>query len=347
MRGPSQPSNLIREFTTNSMIAGAMLSEMSSKGILKVSFLKVGSSPLYYIPGQEEQLLRYVPGMNEKDQRTIELLKTSSVLRDTDQEPLTRVSLRNIKDFAKQLNVEHDGTSEVFWKWYLLADKEAEIYIGNILEPEKNNTQKQALIAEPATQPAPSQKVRKRKPAQQTLEPIQDPKTKPVVVQEPAAARPIEPPSVMEPKIIKNTQTHQDSHAFATDEFLVLLTTYFAQNNIVILEQFMIKKKTDYEFILQLPSPVGKLTYYCKTKNKKRIAETDLSHAFVQGQLKKLPVLFLSTGELSKGAVALLETLKGLTFKRIDTQNQHAQESQTSTSLASNSAPENHTPGAH
>src|SRR3989304_8616021 len=88
---PVQPTAVAKHLTTNSVLASAMLSEMTEKGLLKVSFLKFGSSPLYYHPDHPEHLLNYIEHLNEKDRRTFTLLKDKEVLRDQAQDPLTRV----------------------------------------------------------------------------------------------------------------------------------------------------------------------------------------------------------------------------------------------------------------
>ena len=36
------------------------------------------------------------------------------------------------------------------------------------------------------------------------------------------------------------------------------------------LNSFIIKKNSEIDFVLLLPSPVGNLKYYCKAKNKQR-----------------------------------------------------------------------------
>ena len=81
----------------------------------------------------------------------------------------------------------------------------------------------------------------------------------------------------------------------------------------------VIRKKSEIDFIIKVPSVVGTLDYYCKAKNKKRVSDGDLSAAFVQGQLKKLPVLMVITGELTKKAQELLNTefKNGLVVKKI------------------------------
>ena len=68
-RGPSLPIHVARGTELNTLFASAILSEMVSSRILRVSSLKVGSSPLYYLPGQEEMLdnfFAYLPS-KEKD----------------------------------------------------------------------------------------------------------------------------------------------------------------------------------------------------------------------------------------------------------------------------------------
>ena len=72
------------------------------------------------------------------------------------------------------------------------------------------------------------------------------------------------------------------------------------------------------DFFVELETSIGKAKYFCKAKNKQRISDSDLSNAYVKGQSKKLPVLLLSPGDLSKKAVEMINSeLKGLSFKKI------------------------------
>ena len=55
-----------------------------------------------------------------------------------------------------------------------------------------------------------------------------------------------------------------------------------------------------------------------KAKNKQKISDSDLSLLYVQAQMKKMPVLLLTTGELTKKAQDLLKTeFKTITVKKI------------------------------
>jgi hypothetical protein len=304
---PVQPTEVAKELHTNSMLASAMLSEMAEKDLLKVSALKVGSSPVYYHPNHPEHLLNFVQHLHEKDRRTVALLQEKSVLRDQGLDVLTRVSLRTVKDFALPLEVSIDGVKEIFWKLYTLTDEQAAELIRQSLQP-----------PEPAQEvkPAKSRKPRVRKPKLQQTLTVAEPAvaSEPVLPGEQAAATQAAPIS---PSVPQQETAAPVSNVVSADPFLQQLTTFFTANNIKILEQVVLKKKNEYDFLLQLPSPVGQLHYYCKAKNKAKVAEADLSHAFVQGQLKKLPVLFLAPGQLTKPAQELLKELKGLTVKQV------------------------------
>src|SRR3989338_9100838 len=133
MRGPLIPSQISKEIGTNILMASAILSELSSKGEVKISNVKVGGTPLYYVQGQEQKLQNYTSNMHQKEKEAYELLKERGVLKDTILEPVIRVALRQIKDFAKPIEVNTDGNIELFWKWYLLSNEEAEHSIKKML----------------------------------------------------------------------------------------------------------------------------------------------------------------------------------------------------------------------
>jgi len=265
---PLLPTSVAKALATNSIMAGAMLSEMCSKGLLKTSALRVGGSPLYIIPGKEEQLLNYLQSLNEKDRRTVLKLQEEKIIRQTEADPLTQVSLAQVKDFAKPLTVTYENKQETFWKWFSIEDKEAEELIRMKLEG-KPAAKKIEQPKIPVEQPKPAE--------QKTLAPAEKP----------------------------------------TGDFWQQTQTFLTKNNIILTEQTTIKKKLEFDLIIELPSPVGKLSYYCKARNKKKITEGDISAAYVQGQIKKLPVIYLTNGELTKQAKEVLAQLKGITIAKV------------------------------
>ena len=296
IKGPLLPAAVGKELGTNILLASAMLAELSDKGFVKISSLKVGGSPLYYLPDQKEMLQNFFSSLNEKDRRAAELLRDSKLLRDNEQDPLTRVSLRSIKDFAHPLEVTLGEMRELFWKWMMLPDSEAEI-----------------LIREQLGQPKLEQKPR--------LEQRTEPKTEQKREQTKLVEAPKAEPEQRKLKQESQKETKQPKEAKlkpAAGEFSPMIAEFFGENKIRIIEEKCVKKNSDYDFVIEMESPVGRLVYYCKAKSKKTVGDADLAAAFVQGQLRKLPILFLSTGTLSKKAKEMLgKEFKGMVVKQI------------------------------
>lgn len=283
MKGPVLPVQISKEIGSNILMASAHLAELTASQRLKISTIKVGGSPLYYLPGQESMLQKFTSNMNDKEKKAYDALQQSKVLRDSEQEPVIRVALREIKDFAIPLNVTHDDSKEVFWKWYLTTNDEAEKAIKEKLD----------ILEKPA-----EKKIEEKRPEVQK----QIIKEKIPIKQEPE-----------KPKESKKYRPREKEDPFMKD-----IMKFFEKNKINVVISEVIKRNSEIDFIVEIPSVVGNLQYYCKARNKKRINDSDLSNAYVKGQLKRLPVIVLSPGELSTKANEMIgKELSNLTFKKI------------------------------
>jgi len=124
-KGPVLPVQVAKEIETSILFASAMLSELVSAHLLKLSTVKIGGSPLYYLSGQASMLQEFSKYLPNKEKEAYELLKEKKVLRDSSQEPAIKVALGNMKDFAWPLNATINNSKELFWKWYLTENEEA------------------------------------------------------------------------------------------------------------------------------------------------------------------------------------------------------------------------------
>lgn len=136
-KGPVLPVHITKELNTSPIFAGAILSELVDNKLLRLSSAKIGGSPVYFVEGQEGKL----PGMlynylHEKEKKAYDMLKSSGILRDRDEEPVVRVALRAIKDFAIPFEVKKGDHVEIFWKYFLISDNDAEKSIREILVSE-------------------------------------------------------------------------------------------------------------------------------------------------------------------------------------------------------------------
>jgi len=275
-KGPVIPAQISKEINSDILMSSAHLSELSSEGKVKISNIKIGGTPLYYLPGQEASLQNFSSNLHEKAIKAFELLKEKKILRDTKLDPVTRVALREIKDFAIPLQVTYQDNKEIFWKWHMLGKEEAESLIKSAL------TKKDVLKKEKEIKPETE-----KEPLKKTIE-----EKKPAVKKETIKKEPLKQ---------REIKTDKTSH------FLEEINSYFNNSKITIKNKKIIRKNSEVDFILEVPSTIGALEYYCKAKNKKRVNDSDLSSAYAQGQLKKLPVLFLTKGELTKKAKEISE----------------------------------------
>jgi len=237
--GPSLPVQISREINSDLLFAGAIMSELVRSKKLKISFVKVGGSPVYYVQGQENRLQDYYKYLNEKERKIYDILKEKKVLQDTKLEPWQRVAIRDIKDFAQMLQI---NTGEVFWKWYLTDIKDVEGIIKGSVTKEKK----------------------------------------------------------IEEKIIKAPKVPEKQEKLKEGASLEFINEYFSKKNIKIIEENLIRRGKEMDYRVNIPSEVGNIQFFVKFKDKKKISDSDLILA--NNQAKKLPLLFLSNGELTKKA---------------------------------------------
>ena len=102
------------------------------------------------------------------------------------------------------------------------------------------------------------------------------------------------------------------------DAFFVQVREYMKSNGMKI-KDYEIIKKGEIDLVVSVPAAIGSVDYYCCAKKKKRSNEGDLSTAYIKGQNKKLPVIYLSLGKVTKKAEQMLnKEFKGLVVKKIE-----------------------------
>lgn len=124
VRGPSLPVQVAKSVNLSPLFASAFLSELKAEGKLKISDMKVGSSPLYYLQGQESMLENFSQHLNQREREAFELLKGERILEDEKQEPVVRVALRALKDFAVPLKINNNGETKLFWRYFSVPEPE-------------------------------------------------------------------------------------------------------------------------------------------------------------------------------------------------------------------------------
>ncbi len=311
-RGPVLPVQLTKEIGTNVIFASAILSELVDTKALRISHTKVGGSPVYYVAGQEAKLQALRDKLNDKQQKAFDMLKQQKILRDSEQEPVIRVSLREIKDFAHQLNVTLESYNEIFWKWYMVSDAEAEPLIRKKLETlikkqemkPKDNMQKHLKEIEDSLEKLDS----KKEPEKISEEKIPVKKIKVKTGKRKAKEKSVESQATL----------IEENKIDEKDKLMVKVAEQFKKDNIQFMTIKQVRKNKDFEGTIKIPSAVGSITYFLKAKDKKKVTDSDLSLLYVQSQMKKMPILFAVTGDLTKKAKDLLtKEFKNIAIKHI------------------------------
>ena len=301
-KGYVVPSDLIRQFHVDTFIMGAVLSDLVHDKKLAVSSVKIGGSPVYYPLDQKEKLVELSRYLNEKDRQTFAILQEQKVLLDEQQTPLIRVSLRNIKDYAKPIEVTANGVTHLFWKWYLASEQEVHALLKEILiplhaaraaplpasvAPVVPQVSVAPIVAAPSSPPTPLDPVvAEKKKVKKILAKQEMPK------QDPLQNAPLISEHFLGQQMLTKQLPLDDAFAQEVSQF-------FTKKG-MRLTDFTILKKGEIDCLVEIPSPIGSILYFCKAKNKKKCSEGEVATAFVAAQLKKLPAMLLTPGELPK-----------------------------------------------
>lgn len=333
-KGPIIPVELKKNLNLDSTFLGAYLSELVASKKVLLSHAKIGGSPVYYVPGQEPKLVRLYDYMNDKEQQAFDLLKNQKIMYDREQEPVIRVALRAIKDFAIPLNVTIDDEIKLFWKWFMISDEEAEIIIKDYLGLNKEKIEEKIEVEEKPIEKTPIQKIgieeekkiEKSKPDEKSKL-IEKPKKEELISEhvkknkEKVEEEIIDLSHTLIKDTVKKVDEKQnsmpeyvDSNALeekeeemasivgVSDKLIIKAKDFFEKKGVLIRGHEILKKNKEVNLLVDIPTIMGTVSYFAKVVDKKRTSDKDLSSAFVEGQIKKYPVLYLTTGDYTKKA---------------------------------------------
>ncbi len=132
------PTIIAENFDTSTMMASTALSELSKDKLIGISHFKLSSSPYYYdIKNPAGLILMAQKHFKSYDKEFFEKLQSDEVINDSSLTIQLRLAAENMKDFAKYLEISHEGKIFKFWVWYLRNLDETKKQILDILNPNK------------------------------------------------------------------------------------------------------------------------------------------------------------------------------------------------------------------
>ena len=164
--GPSIPVRIAKTIEMDPIFASAILSELLNSRKIVLSHMRIGSTPLYLLPGEEEKLEEHVENLKPLEREAYLALKESVTLSDIDQPPAFRVALRNLKDFSRPFNYN----DKMMWKYAFSSDEAVENSLKGGLaksEPqEEKGLEKEELLeknSENVTKKIPAERIASKK----------------------------------------------------------------------------------------------------------------------------------------------------------------------------------------
>jgi len=272
-RGPSLPSHISGKIEQSLLFTSAFLSELLSEKKIKITNMKVGNSPVYYLSGQEPQLENYSQYLKSKEKEAHDLLKEKKFLKDTEQDPAIRVALREIRDFA----IPFRKGEEIFWRYYLSP------------ESEFSQTQK---------------KQENQKPKEESKKEVQEEKTE--EKKENAKKKELDIFDKKEKKE-KITRKKKKTASQKNDKFFNKIKEHLSKNDTDITDIIEVSKNS-----LTFKVKENDTEYLIIAYNKKRIAEEEINKAYKKSSEMNLPYKILSFGEPLKRVESIIEAVRNL-----------------------------------
>jgi hypothetical protein len=283
-RGPILPIQIAKETGMSILFSSAFLSELYNEKRINMSNLRVGSSPLYFISGQESQLERFSSYLKNKEKEAFQMLKEKKYLEDSKLQPAIRVAIREIKDFA----IPFKKDEEICWKFFTISDDEIRSIIEN---SEKKEIVKQIKIEENKKEPEITE--------EKVLD-IFDKETKTEKIQTPVKKK--EPVK----KIKKETKTKKPNKK-KDENFFNKIKDFLAEQKIEIVD--IINFKNDEAKIRVRKKNSEELLF---AFNKKKITEKEILKANKEASEEKMKYHILFLGETSKKLNDFIEAIRNL-----------------------------------
>jgi len=325
-KGPNIPVHIAQETGLSMLFASAFLSELSSDKKVKMSHMRVGNSPIYFIPGQEPQLERFSNYLKSKERDAFILIQEKRFLKDSEQSPPIRVALRAIKDFAFHFKKNDD----IFWRYLTASESEFKKEIKPIeehryVEPKQkvfNRDERQVsekiiedIKIEEIKLINEEKEIKKQKvPDLSIIEKIEEPeKREETTVNEeiPPEKKKIQKEEVEKVKTKTKAKPQKSpkkkSPQKQDDKFFNKIKEFLSKETIEIInvESF---NKNEILLRIKYEGTEKLLVAY----NKKKIKDTDIINANKKASQLNLKYLILSMGEPSKKLLNLIESAQNL-----------------------------------
>lgn len=292
IRGPCLPVHVAKDINMSILFTSAFLSELIGEEKIKISHMKVGSSSVHYLAGQEQRLEDFSHYLKSREKEAYELLREKKFLKDSEQEPAIRVALRAIKDFA----IPFRRGEEIIWRYFTSREED----LSRDPEPKKIEPK-----VEPKTGSTKVEIFEKVKAIVSDI--ISEPKPKEIISEK------SELKEKEQAKLKKVKKKKADSQK-KDDKFFNIIKEFLSKKSIEIIDISGFNKST---LILRVKK--GKEDLLLIAYNKRKIEEGDIIFANKKASESNIKYMILSLGEPQKRLKNLIDAIDNLSgIERIE-----------------------------
>ncbi|MBU2617036.1 MAG: hypothetical protein KKB79_03625 [Nanoarchaeota archaeon] len=279
LKGPSIPVSIAKEIGLDILFTSAFLSELVSEKRIKMSHMRIGSSPLYLIQGQEKMIGNFSQHLKSKEKEAFNILKEKGILKDKEQNPPLRVALREIRDFA--IPFREPKSEEIYWRFIT----------HNLKEIERKETGKHV-----------EEETKKSEPLQEKSQEIKEPEKKVERNKENDLGIFDKSKKPKKKKQLKKKASSQKENIFFNK-----VKVYLNEKSIELSDILTVNKN---EIILKVKG--NNTEQILIAYNKKRLNENDIIKASKKAREFGLRYIVISNGGILKKTEELISAIKNL-----------------------------------
>ncbi|MFH1521821.1 MAG: hypothetical protein ABIF18_02580 [archaeon] len=285
--GPSLPVRIAKAIEMEPVVASAITSELLDSKQVKTSHMKIGASSLYLLPGQEQKLEEHIDNLKSAEKEVFLKLKDKKLMEDENEEPVTRVALRNIKDFAIPLKFQE----KIKWKYAFATEEEIE----KLLHPKETPKEEPETI-DKKLKSITEEAEKEAEKEEHTEVPKAWEVKKKEIEQIKKESKKVE--SIFVPLKSENKEP--------APEFLIEIKNFLKKKNIKFIEEIRTEKK-EIMAVINITSQLGDINFLMVAKNKKTATKDEIEAAIQIATKNKMPCLLIIKGKPSKPIQKFIE----------------------------------------
>ena len=283
--GPSLISDIVSKYNSDSFMVGALLSELKKEGKIKTSNLRVGSSPLYYVKGDHKKLENFTDNLHSKEKTAFDLIKEEKVIREEELDPPIRVAIKNIKDFAKALEVKINNKKITFYKRYDIDTETAKKLISQNLKSEIEKIKKQR---EPKKEETKEKEEKQEEKQEENKEQVKEEKKE---KQKEVKQEQTKKQDKKEKTLKESSDVSEILNKIKKDDLLKDVINYVFTNAELVSIESMNKP---IRGIVKLNSKFGKIKYFFVIQDRKKVTKANLYESISLALNHNLPCMIIA-----------------------------------------------------